>query len=422
MDDKYWFFVSYARSDTGEGDTLIEEFYNDLALAVRREKGLLKTPLNEVAFFDRSNIEPGDLWSPKLTEALQTSRVMLCLFSPNYFQSDYCGKEFYLFRRRVDEHFKQKSILAPNLIPIIWHTPDSIFRYLSDYVSEVQFDHIEFGETYTKYGLRRMKEQSRFNDQYREFVAQCAQLIVKVAERHSLPKLPEIGTIAEVENPFRKSEQRNSNDNPRSRRSELKIAYFAYVVACKNELAQIRTDLDCYDEDLLMWCPFTPDNSEDIAYLCNKIAVEEGLTYKEFPIDNGLIDRVRDAELRKLFAICIIDPWSICLPKYASIMREFDERLFSNCGIIVTWNLDNETTTRKNSLSETVESVFTRYVSDSIEYLHSAFSADELTIKIRQLIHTLRIKLSKQIEITRKLKHSEFRQIPILNANTRLYK
>ena len=79
-----WFFLSYAPLDS---DPYLKRFHKDLSAAVRRLKGL---PDTEVGFIDTSGIETGDRWTDSLISALQTTRVLLVLYSPTYFRKEYC--------------------------------------------------------------------------------------------------------------------------------------------------------------------------------------------------------------------------------------------------------------------------------------------------------------------------------------------
>ena len=51
-------------------------------------------------FFDDRDIPTGARWSDELAVALQGSRCLLCVWSPLYFQSDWCVSEWQSFLRR----------------------------------------------------------------------------------------------------------------------------------------------------------------------------------------------------------------------------------------------------------------------------------------------------------------------------------
>ena len=65
-------------------------------------------------FIDEEGIETGDRWPNRLKDALQSSRCMVCLWSPAYFQSNWCVSEWQSFRKR-ERRLKMKShgLIAP---------------------------------------------------------------------------------------------------------------------------------------------------------------------------------------------------------------------------------------------------------------------------------------------------------------------
>lgn len=51
-------------------------------------------------FVDETHIEAGDRWPDKLREALRLSRCMVCVWTPPYFNSDWCVSEWKSFLAR----------------------------------------------------------------------------------------------------------------------------------------------------------------------------------------------------------------------------------------------------------------------------------------------------------------------------------
>src|SRR5258706_1761677 len=86
------YFLSYARQDSlvrgdpSRKDRHFEKFLDYLDYRV----GQLLT--FGPGFVDRS-IQAGEDWSDEIAEALRTTQTMVCLYSPHYFESEYCGKE-----------------------------------------------------------------------------------------------------------------------------------------------------------------------------------------------------------------------------------------------------------------------------------------------------------------------------------------
>src|SRR2546423_3788424 len=96
-----WFFLSYARLDRdGDHHKCINKFYEDLQERVR-----LKVPsADQPGFYDGENIQQGDDWPSALVKGLMDTRMIICMYSPSYFSSDYCGRELEIFTRRLMAH------------------------------------------------------------------------------------------------------------------------------------------------------------------------------------------------------------------------------------------------------------------------------------------------------------------------------
>src|SRR4051812_5245141 len=95
----YPFFLSYARKDSildgdpKRPDPHFETFIQRLDMRVDQLTGAKR-------FVDRSQIVAGQEWPAEVAEAVRTSHTVVCLYSPSYFRSEYCGKEMQLFLER----------------------------------------------------------------------------------------------------------------------------------------------------------------------------------------------------------------------------------------------------------------------------------------------------------------------------------
>src|SRR5262249_38891533 len=138
----FWFFTSYARADR---DLYVDRFFEELREEVRRKGGLT----GDVGFFDTKSIETGDEWDQALGDALRTSRILICLCSPYYFKSSYCGKEYQVFCERREawlRELSQTNERARVIFPVLWERPDSS---IPEIVSQFQYSDDDFPEVYT---------------------------------------------------------------------------------------------------------------------------------------------------------------------------------------------------------------------------------------------------------------------------------
>ena len=104
----YEYFISYAHKDNEDGfvDKFVERLKDNPEL-----KELFGAKPR--VFYDKSTIRGMDDWERKIRSALDTSRFMIVLLSPNYFQSEYCAKEFVQWLRSEMQHFILGEGIAP---------------------------------------------------------------------------------------------------------------------------------------------------------------------------------------------------------------------------------------------------------------------------------------------------------------------
>jgi hypothetical protein len=183
------FFFSYKRvSETAYQ----RKFFEDLSNEVRALRELDKKV--QVGFFDQ-RINPGDEWEPRLAEALQDSKVLVCAYSPKYFESEYCGKEWQVFRMRRDLHVRQRraqgqaDAVPPTFIrPVLWlPLPEN----LDPESTRLQVFRGTAEEVGNREGLRYVLQQrASFRKLYTDYINQLARDIVETGklDPHSLQR------------------------------------------------------------------------------------------------------------------------------------------------------------------------------------------------------------------------------------------
>src|SRR6516165_1463046 len=91
----FYFFLSHARIDRDNDSAhVLVKLYEDLDREICRKENIRE---GVAGFFDRTGIQQGTNWAHELNEALRTCRVLLCVYSKAYFDSDYCGREWAIF-------------------------------------------------------------------------------------------------------------------------------------------------------------------------------------------------------------------------------------------------------------------------------------------------------------------------------------
>lgn len=113
-------FLSHSSKDRNSGSDHMRKFVNRVRDVVCSKAGI-ENP-DRAVFFDESSIRMGDEWNPALMVAVRTSRMMVCLVSPRFLNSHWCGREVEVFHRR---HVRLESEQEPAdatgfVFPLIW--------------------------------------------------------------------------------------------------------------------------------------------------------------------------------------------------------------------------------------------------------------------------------------------------------------
>jgi len=403
-----WFFLSYSRVDS-EGTPYVSKFYKDLVNEVRRLAALRGAKDSDVGFFDASAIKTGSSWREQLSNTLNTCRVLVCLYSQGYFNSEYCGREFHLFRSRIDDYIGVSPEHTPRpqlILPILWDPPDWLPAPLPYAVSEIQYSDAELGESYAREGLYVLIKSFKFDSDYQEFLVKFARRIVQAGRADVLRPLSRFPDISEVPNALQEKPHLSSVEaTPLDKNAFLRVAQFVYVAGNGAELMEVRDNVASYAEQGgREWRPYHPDAPKPIGILSQGVATMEGLQYETYPVSEDLIEKLRAAEAANSVVVIVVDPWSIQVKPYRERMLDFDETDFLNCRVLVPWNdKDEETSKSFGVLSTDVRRTFTRkfilntYIKDSIK------SLEELEREIYISINEIRSRLLLKAKVHRRV-------------------
>ena len=338
------FFLSYARAITTDRD-LLEKFVSDLVDEIRgRLRGV---PSDKICFRDQRSIGVGEDWPAELDNAVRSCKAFVPLYSGPYFDSEYCGKEWQVFRSRLEAVADGKSN-PPLILPIIWQPA----RSLPDVAERLQYSHEDFGDEYAKRGLKRLMLRS-LKDEYHEFVDLFAERLIQVVEDHALPEAPvSIPALEEAPNVFATRHQ--STKGPFGDPRGCNSVQFVLVAGTRQEIEKICEDehRQCYGDCCTAWRPFFPECGRSVGPLVQEIACQEDLTSAsvcavgdstgmlvapgaEAPNLLQSLKRWRDGNV---LVLIVVDPWTIQRPDYRQLMREIDDCNLINCDLIVAWN------------------------------------------------------------------------------------
>lgn len=182
-----YFFLSYAhmpkhgsRGDV-DPDMWVWRFFRDLCDHILH---LTAEPFgSSMGFMDRT-MTVGEAWNEQLAEALATCRVFVPLYSPRYFNSDMCGREWYAFSQRMALQTARSFGEVTPIVPAMWVPVHP--AQLPGTAEALQFNHSGFGADYAEEGLYGLIKLNYLRDKYETAVYLLAKRIVQVAEETTL--------------------------------------------------------------------------------------------------------------------------------------------------------------------------------------------------------------------------------------------
>ncbi|MBF9128051.1 TIR domain-containing protein [Plantactinospora sp. S1510] len=170
-----YFFLSYAHGERDDR-VRVQQFFNDLSTEIRVLTG--EDGGTAVGFHDDGALRIGDDWPRELFEALCRAQTMIALFSPRYFRSEFCGKEWAVFSTRVRRWQQHGGSRQARLIPIFWVRRTRV----PDVLGHLQHRDARFGDTYEREDLRELlREHARgHSGEYERFVSALALMITEI--------------------------------------------------------------------------------------------------------------------------------------------------------------------------------------------------------------------------------------------------
>jgi FxsC-like protein len=394
----YWFFLSYARRDL---ERSLKKLFKELGQSVGV---LVGEPAEQVAFLDTSDIKEGEEWPHQLVEGLQGCRVFVPLYSPSYFTSDYCGKEWAAFRARQDAATAGPGAVRPPLImPLLWVAPDQLPASLPEEITDLQQLHGEPG-VYRQLGLRQLLRLGKHADTWRELIDGFAQRLVERAKAHALPALPTPPSIKEIVSAWKRPPAPAAAPAQPLDTRGPRFVQFIFVAGRREELQALR-DVAPYGGEGGDWKPFLPDVEDEIEMVAQQITVGERLRYEHARLGADLIQRIEAAERDNKIVAVIVDTWTLQIEPYSGLMRAFDKRNFLNCVILVPWNeKDTDTSQNRAALEQTVQAVFLRrtLAKDPSSFLDSIRSPDDFTKNLTAALHVARSRIVNSAEVQKK--------------------
>ncbi|MFF5706304.1 TIR-like protein FxsC [Streptomyces sp. NPDC012794] len=345
-----YFFLSYAHTPRfGPGgpdpDMWVERLFRDLCGHIM---ALTDLPAgSEAGFMDRE-IRSGEGWSERLGAALATCRVFVPLFSPRYFASEMCGKEWFAFAQRTIQHGAvSNQPAAEAIVPALWvPVPPS---QLPGPAERLQFNHNTFGERYVTDGLYGLIKLRGYADQYEQAVYELARRIVRVAET---VRLHPVRSLDYRVVPSAFGHGGGQGGGPGS--GPARTLHVTVAAASRHDLPDGRSP-DYYGESATDWNPYHPASQRPVAYVAEDLVrnLNYQTTMSSFDDEAGHFDSKQPPTRPE---ILIVDRWAVEDEQRRRRLAAFDQEHRPWINVVVPWNrYDHQSRVREAELAHRLE-------------------------------------------------------------------
>jgi FxsC-like protein len=343
------FFFSYSTKDAAGG--YLKTMFEDLSRSVAAHMG--GSP-DDVGFFAPRDVDLGSIWKSRLSHALQVSKVLVPIWSENYFRSEYCCKEYYAFKSRCDAHPRPDDRHLNLIRPILWVRPESFSVPVE--CGSFQSSTAALGEDYRANGLRYFVQQvARYGSDFQDFLLAFTQALQDAKNACELPVRPEPFDLAALPATFDHSVL--THEAPEARSTNR--VYFIFVAGAASTMKGVRgDDAAAYGASSHQWKPFYPASDEEIGLIAQRVALGERLVSSPLPVRAGLVEHLASGDLLNDVVVILADPWSFKIDLHRQAMQAYDLSDLLNCALLILWNqVDALTVGRRAQLEDVVSQV-----------------------------------------------------------------
>ncbi|MBZ3905290.1 MULTISPECIES: TIR-like protein FxsC [Streptomyces] len=343
--DQPYFFLSYARRD--DRAAYVGRFYEDLLDALDLPGSVSD---RQPTFRDVVNIMLGDDWLLELSRAVGSCRSMVALYSPAYFRSEYCGKEWTHFAARVKRYQDMTSVPPRALVPVLWEPVPQ--RRMPAEVRAVQYTEPGLGEEYLRHGLLQLMQSEPGGPAYTHVVEEIARRVRAAADPFNLPvDAPPAFDLSEVRGCF-----------PVNERPELGGHVRIFVAACTKEQPPVgRSHTAYYGEAPWMWAPYSPPRVPTVVERAERVITGDGHTTSVEAVSPQLIRHLNRARHLNQACVLLVDAWSAREAPYRGALVRYDELYHPTTAVLVPCHEhDRESGTENEALWDAVRRVFER--------------------------------------------------------------
>ncbi|MBP0451306.1 TIR domain-containing protein [Kitasatospora sp. RG8] len=355
-----YFFFSYARRDHMAGGAFVDQFFSDLRDELARIEPAAGP--GELAYRDTERLRVGDDWEQQLSRMLAVSRTMVALYSPAYFASSYCGKEWTAFDGRMRRHQKMTGEAVPALIPVVWEPPPA---GLPAEVLRIQYSQHDLGVAYATGGLRDLLRADPHGPDYRRVVRAIAE---RVREAACLPltELPhlDLGRVDgcfpvpdAVPPPGRSgmvrifvaaghkaaghTAARRTADPSHAGRRTADAAVYAVPGIPAQRQDEDRYRGGWYGDRPRDWAPYHPPRLPPLVVQAQQAITQAGHSTTLEEVGPGLAASLDLARENNEVSVLLVDPWAAGAEPYRQALRDFDDQNHPVTGVLVPAGTDD---------------------------------------------------------------------------------
>lgn len=401
----YQYFLSYSR-ENAKDNPYFKDFVVDLNRRIRERLPVAQQP--NIAFWDQDDIELGADWKNSLVQALNESKVFLAITSPAYFESEYCGKEWAVFCKRLAA--RPSSAQAPALLkPVRWiasHDP----AQLPPAMQAIQYAVGPSDSIYNTKGLTYLLRRKR------EYETEYENLLDALADDIAFPGAPGLPSLAivpqlkDVTPAFPTGRTATGNFGVLDRqpvglgRGANRIR-FVYAVAQPEEVRNVAVPEAYEPAGAGDWRPFFPEDTCPVhVFMQGVVASDLKIASDELACDGNLVTAIEEALRLRQIVILIVDRISLqCRSDFRVNLSKLDCRLDYHWSVLMPGKVpENETEERRAALHSALDEALGR---------HAIFAPNPLFF--RDGIHTAEQLKSAVCEIVIRLKDEIRKRVPI---------
>ena len=401
-----YFFLSYSRKDAPGG--FLYKFFEDLCRELSIRGGPSINSVDSIGFLDKDQL-PGVNWATNTAESLGTCKVFVPVYSPSYFDSSYCGKEWHAFSRRLANHQQAHGASPASIVPCLWvellEEPPRATRLVQD-------TRVRFGPEYQEFGLRYLMQLKENESKYQDFLVKFTKMLVTAGKQQPLDPLAGIDLLAE-EDAF--AVEARPGKPPRSRlagAAGTKRVTFVIAAASRDEMEVVRTTLDVYGDDWTDWRPYHPLCPDPITLRAQAVAGGQRMISRFDPIGEDLFELLVRAQESNDLVVVIVDPWAVGLSEYKRILNKLDGLRYRTTAVVVPWE-------SADAIEAKVRDALYLCLENWVESGERVFRQDICSMEefekiLGQVIIEIRGRILRRAEVARRVQEDGPRSRPIL--------